>query len=586
MSDRNQIAQKVPWRASAWVAGGFCFLLGLALLLGHWAGKDRDPWRSPQLKAEKEKLRENPKDEVAKQRIRQLDLELRQRYFQQLARMSSGTVFLLSGAALFLYAWGRFARRALPMPPAAATRVEITLKDAAKSRWSAAAVGGAALIGLMALTLTPTANLDQALAAFQQPTDSKGNDAPNAADAASIAELKMNWPRFLGWNAGLSASTNPPSRWDAATGEGIAWKVPVLVEGFNSPVVWGEKVFYSGGDAKKREVICLDAKTGKLIWRQEIANVPGTPAAPPEIPESTSYAAPTMATDGRRVYALFANGDLAALSMDGKVLWSKGFGALRNAYGHATSLATWSDRVIVQLDQGEAEDNKSKLYAFDGRSGKVIWERPRKVGASWASPTVFEHAGKGQVVCLSLPHAIGYAADSGTELWRADVLNGEVCPSPVYAGGFVLVASPSDRIVAIRPDGASDVTKTHVSWTNDENVPDVTSPVSDGRFVFEMSTSGLLTCLEVQSGKKVWDHDYESEFHASPAIAGGRVYLVSQKGEAVVVAAGPEFKEVFRGPLSDSFHASPAIVQDRVYLRGVTNVWCLATAPAKAASAP
>jgi outer membrane protein assembly factor BamB len=246
---------------------------------------------------------------------------------------------------------------------------------------------------------------------------------------------------------------------------------------------------------------------------------------------------------------------------------------LSNAYGHANSLVTWKDRLILQLDQGDAEEGKSKLVALDGRTGQPVWQHQRKVGASWASPTVFEAAGKHQVVVLSLPWASSYSASDGAELWKVDCLNGEVTPTPVFAGGLLLVASPSDKLVGIRPDGQGDVTKTHVAWAYEEAVPDVTSPASNGELVFMLTTSGLFTCLDVKDGKRVWEHDYEMEFHASPAIAAGRVYLVSQDGLAVAVQAGREYKEILRTHMPDSFHASPAIVDGRIFLRGVTNVW-------------
>jgi hypothetical protein len=129
--------------------------------------------------------------------------------------------------------------------------------------------------------------------------------------------------------------------------------------------------------------------------------------------------------------------------------------------------------------------------------------------------------------------------------------------------------------MAIRPDGQGDVTKTHVVWTSEDNVPDVTSPTCNGELVFAVTTSGMLTCLDAKDGKKQWDHDYEMEFHASPSLAAGRLYLLSQKGTALVVAAAREFKELFRIEMGDAFHASPAFAQDRIFLRGVTNVWCL-----------
>ena len=70
-------------------------------------------------------------------------------------------------------------------------------------------------------------------------------------------------------------------------------------------------------------------------------------------------------------------------------VWVKNFGGLANAYGHAISLATYKERLIVQLDQGESEQGKSRLYAFDGATGNVVWQKPRQLGASWASPVVF-----------------------------------------------------------------------------------------------------------------------------------------------------------------------------------------------------
>ena len=101
------------------------------------------------------------------------------------------------------------------------------------------------------------------------------------------------------------------------------------------------------------------------------------------------------------------------------------------------SLTTWRDRVIVQLDQGEAGgESRPSSMPSDGRTGRVVWQQSRKVGASWASPLSFEFNGKGQIVCLSIPWAIGYNADTGAELWRADCLNGEVTPTPVYSAGL------------------------------------------------------------------------------------------------------------------------------------------------------
>jgi outer membrane protein assembly factor BamB len=370
-------------------------------------------------------------------------------------------------------------------------------------------------------------------------------------------------------------STNAPASWDPVSGNGVLWKVESLVPGFNSPLIFGGNIYMAGGDASKLEVLALRLADGQLSWRQPLQRPPAGTGQATEIPESTGYAPSTMATDGRRIYAIFADGNLGGFTLDGKPAWVKSFGSLKNAYGHATSLATWKDRLIVQLDQGDSEEGKSVLYALDGKTGRPVWQRPRKLGASWASPIVIEVEGKPQIITLSLPWVISYSAADGSELWRVDCLNGEITPSPIFAGGFVIIASPSDRILAIRPDGSGDITKTNVVWSFDENVPDVTSPVSNGELVFMVTTSGTLTCVDIKDGKKVWDHELEMECHASPAIAGDRLYQFGQDGTAVVLHAGREYKELFRGKMPDSFHASPAFVNDKIVLRGVTNIWCL-----------
>ncbi len=555
------------------------------MLVVHLTTPAIDPLKSPDLKALKTRLRENPMDEGTKQAIRALDLQHRKIYFRQLSRTQSGVYLLLGGTAVFIIAVSQVSslRKKPPMPQPDPEAVEKAIRASTRSRWFVATGGVAVGCFLLLLSLWPGTSLPrkeadvEAMLGLQSsnPTDPQAGIGAGA-DTASPEELLKNWPRFRGPGGnGLSSSTNPPTQWDTKTGAGVAWKTATPAPGFNSPVIWANHVYVSGGDASLREVFCLDLQTGSMLWRRAITNVPGSPTKPPEIPESTGYCAGSTATDGRRLYAMFANGDLAALTLDGKLIWSKGFGALKNPYGHATSLATWRDRVIVQLDQGEAEERKSKLYEIDGRTGAVVWEKPRAVGASWASPIVLEAASKPQIVTLAIPAVIAYSAIDGTELWRAELLNGEITPSPVFDGVHVIVASPSDKLVAIRPDGSGDIAKTHVAWTNEDNVPDVTSPVSTGELVFALTTAGMLTCFDGKDGKKLWEHDFEFECHASPVVAANKVYLVSQKGVAVVVEAARQFKELFRTEMGDTFSATPAFAQDKIVMRGATNIWCL-----------
>jgi len=570
----RQSGLETLWRMTGWVAGVFCVLVGLVMMGQHLGSDASAPLQSPELKELKQKLRLTPENEPIKQQIRALDLQLRRQYFRQLSQLSSGVYVILGGVAVFVFAFSKSAsyQKLLPMPKLNLTAAEQKSRASTVNRWSVIGVG----LTIAALLLVLSFGVPTALSGKAEETQKLATTQSQASDAAPPEELNRNWPRFRGPEGSGFWPSNAPVKWDAKTGDGLAWKTPAPGPGFNSPIIWGERVFVSAGDAQKREVFSLELNTGKLLWRQAVTNVPGTPTQPPEIPESTGYASPTMATDGRRVYVNFANGDIAALTLDGKVVWAKSFGPLKNPYGYATSLATWRDRLILQLDQGEAEEGKSKLYALDGRTGGIIWQAPRKVGSSWASPIVIEAAGKTQVITLAVPWVIAYDVTDGKELWRVECLNGEVTPSPIYNGGLLFVVSPSDKLLAIRPDGQGDVTKTHVAWTSEENVPDIASPVSNGELVFTLTTSGLLTCFDARDGKKLWEHDFDTDCHTSPSIAGDKLYFFGQKGAAVVLQVGRQFKQLLRTEMGDSFHASPAFAPDRIILRGTSNVWCVA----------
>ena len=126
----------------------------------------------------------------------------------------------------------------------------------------------------------------------------------------------------------------------------------------NSPIVWNNRVFLSGADEKQREVYCFDADSGKLLWRKAVPKV--VEAEPVKVSVETGFVAPTMATDGRFVYAMYANADVVAFDFEGNELWKRGLGLpVGNNYGHSASLATYQGNLIVQYDQGDAEQGSS-----------------------------------------------------------------------------------------------------------------------------------------------------------------------------------------------------------------------------------
>ncbi len=559
---------------TVWVAVAFCAVVCIAMLYQHSVAAERDPWKSPQLLALKEKLRDAPADESLRSEIRRLDLEFRQRYFRRLALNITGAWLLVAGVGVLLLG-AKSAKRLTLSPPRPQRRTDersLALQAASRARWSVVGLGALVVTGLLALAFSSQSPLPKNADDLNKLL---GGDESAAPEVASLAEFRANWPCFRGFAGGGPATGDWNLSFDDQPGTGVLWKSPVPARGFNSPVVWSNRVFLSGGDALKREVFCYDATDGKLLWQRAVENVPGSPATLPELPEETGYAASTMATDGRRAFVIFANGDLAAFNFDGSPAWAKHLGVPRNIYGHASSLAIWPGKLIVQLDQNEGAPGGSKLLALACATGRTLWERTKPTHDSWASPLIVEAAGKTQVITLALPFVMSSSLADGAELWRAEVMEGEIAPSPIFAAGMVMAISPSSHLHALRPDGAGDVTKSHVAWTSDENLPDVTSPASNGELVFLVTSGGLLTCLDAKDGKKLWEKELEMEVQATPAVVGSRLLVLGTKGQAVLAEAGREFKEIGRAKFEDTFYASPAFAGGKMYLRGATNLFCI-----------
>ncbi|MGD9496289.1 MAG: PQQ-binding-like beta-propeller repeat protein [Armatimonadota bacterium] len=384
------------------------------------------------------------------------------------------------------------------------------------------------------------------------------------------AQYARNWPRFRGpYGLGQAPSGTYPESWDGESGANIAWKVPVPLPGQSSPIVWDNRVFVTGADERTRQVFAFDAETGKMLWARRVVSDLSADDPAPEVSEDTGYAAPTMATDGQRVFAAFANGDVAAFSFEGDELWVRAMGPLQNMYGHASSLLVYEDTLIVQLDQGEADDELSRLVALDVRDRKRVWETARDVPNSWTTPILIRAGERDQIITAANPWVIAYDAKTGEEIWRADVLAGDVAPSPIFAGGMVIACADGADLVAIRPDGSGDVTQTHVVWRAAGSMPDTASPVSDGTLVYVITSFGYMSAYRLQDGGLVWEHQIQGEgsFYASPVLVGDRLYVLCGDGVMHILATGSEFREIGTARLGEPAFATPAFVEGSIFIR-------------------
>ena len=402
-------------------------------------------------------------------------------------------------------------------------------------------------------------------------------------DLPEAEELRRSWPAFRGPDgSGVSQHVNVPTEWDGASGQGVLWKTPVPLPGANSPIIWKDRVFLSGATKDRREVFCFDALSGRMLWRRDAAPDSSRADSPIKVSQDTGYAAPTMATDERLVYAMFATGDVVAFDFSGLKIWNRSLGSVKNHYGLASSLVTYKGRVIVQFDQGTGKNGRSKLLALDGATGRTVWQVARQVPASWCSPIVVQHQSRPLLITCSDPWVIAYAPQSGAEVWRADCLApAEVAPSPIYSDGLVFAVNDYAALSAIRAGGSGDVSNTHVEWQGDVGLPDVSSPLATNRFILLLSSYGILTCYDKkQGGDPLWEDDFDAKFKSSPSLAGGRVYLLSEDGKAWIVEPTPaRCKRIAEADLGEKCVSSPAFQDGRIYIRGDRHLFCIGRQP-------
>lgn len=609
---------------------------------------NRLPTDQPAFRDLKRQLAADRNNEPLTERLRQLDRQLRVEFFKRRELVDRMTPLLLISSVVFLIAakTASVLKREIPIPKAE-TSESLRRAESGRLRWGSLSVCAISLLLLglaLGLVLAPPSPFEAVLAEKRQTrtpdsapaatpvfdskiatSDAATTDRPESGPAAReepppdrdvfLREAARNWPSFRGFDGrgvrrAPEGEPEPPIRWNATTGENILWASKVPLPGKSSPVVWDNRLFLSGADESQRRVFCFETETGRLLWS---ADAPPTPenANPPQVSEDTGYAAPTMVVDGHRAFALFANGDLVATDFDGRILWHRNLGVPESAYGFASSPALYFDRLIVQYDVGDGTDGKSKLYAFDVRTGRTVWETAREIPNSWSSPMIVAVGGRVQVVTCGDPYVIAYDPETGEEIWRCRCLANDVGPSPAAFGDVVFVANQGPRTTAIDATGTGDVTATHILWQGANALPDTASPFATAERLFTLDSGGYLTAYDPANvsprNKRAafWELEIgggEARFYSSPLLVGRRVYLFSMTEKTpgaaegtgpagyVVDLSGAETDDagaltgtaamiVATNPMTEPCVTSPAVVGGRLFIRGSETIFCIGDKP-------
>ena len=411
----------------------------------------------------------------------------------------------------------------------------------------------------------------------------------------ATAAAAQNWPSFRGPSAsGVADGQNLPVTWDAT---GVRWKTVVAGLSHSSPIVWRDRIFvvtaissrpdasfkrglYGEGTASEDrtrqqwKLICLDRKTGKILWDRVAYE--GEPKEKRHI--KSTYANSTPATDGEVVVAFFGSQGLYAYDLSGKLLWKRDLGRIdAGAYdlpsyewGTATSPIIYKDTVIVQCDQQKG----SFIEAFDRKTGRTVWRTERDELPSWGTPTVYTGPPRAELITNSSNFVRGYDPATGKELWRLGGSSKITAPTPVFAQGLIIVASgrrPEAPIFAIKPGGS-------VAWQKEQRGSYMPTPLIYGDHLYVLANQGILDCYDLKTGAEIYRQRIEhqgSGFSASPVASDGRIYLSSEDGDMFVVKAGREFQLLSKNSLGDPIMATPAISSGLLLVRTEHSVWAI-----------
>lgn len=408
-----------------------------------------------------------------------------------------------------------------------------------------------------------------------------------------LAAAELNWPQFRGPQGdGTSSAKDVPLNWSETNH--LAWKVAVPGRGRSSPVVSGNRVWLTlaveqgivreriGGDDMQTaehvslEVVCLDAKDGRIIWRTPLFAVD----KPDPVHWLNSWATPTPVVATGKLYCDFGTWGTACLdATTGKEIWRTRL-PLDHQVGPGSSVVLYQNLMLLVRDGRDAQ----YVTALDQQTGQPVWRTDRPpidtsngdLKKSFATPLLVQADGKAQLISPGAHWVVAYDPANGKEIWRANHGRGfSIGSCPVFGDGVAYFSTGcmKPQLWAIRADGTGDVTTTHALWKTLRQVPVMSSPLLESGTLYWTSDDGMANCSNPRDGEAFWQERLNQQHLASPLMAEGRVYFFGKAGKTTVVKAGKEFAKLAENQLDGTVIATPAIVEGAIFLRTDTHLY-------------
>lgn len=390
---------------------------------------------------------------------------------------------------------------------------------------------------------------------------------------SSTSLMAENWPQWRGARMdGTSLDRGFPER---VSPETTTWRIELPGAGHASPIVWGDRVFTVAAvpETEQRLLICIDRRSGKILWQEPVLKSPLEGKH-----RLNSHASSTPATDGERVFTAFLDQTevvVSAHDFTGQKLWQVRPGSFSSKHGFCSSPILFEDKVIVNCDH----DGPGYIVALARADGRELWriQRPNQT-RSYCVPLIRQMAGRTQMVLSGTKCVASYDPRDGKQLWIIDGPTEQFVASLVHddKSGLLLMSGgfPEHHILAIKPDGAGNVTETHIQWRTNKGVAYVPSPICESGWFLIVSDSGIAHCFDAASGEIAWEERLK-EHHASLVSAEGKVWFMNDFGTLRVIKPGAAYDLAAESEIEEKIFASPALSEGQIFIRGEKTLLCL-----------
>ena len=383
-----------------------------------------------------------------------------------------------------------------------------------------------------------------------------------AAQADTSKDTSKQWATWRGPNNnGIVDDQKIVTQWSES--DNVLWFSEIPGRGHSTPIIIGNRIFLTTSDqnAETQSVMCYDRKDGRVVWNKTV----NKGNLNPKIHQKNTHASPSLACDGKRLFALFNNNDqnqMSALDLDGEILWQRHIAKFRTKYPFGSgSTPVLHDGLLYTPNETQTE---CAIIVLDPESGKEV-KRIDRGGkfSSYSTPVFANIAGKTQLLISGGSKVSGYDPASGEELWSVPANWQVSCGTMVWDGDMVYASGgfPAQQTLAINAKTGKLV------WDKPVKFYEQSMLAHDGR-LYGLSDRGVVYCWNAKTGKELFKQRFEQPVSASPILVDGNIYLTSEKGNTLVIKAGTDqYKEVAKNKLGNSSFASFAVTDNKIYAR-------------------